>query len=106
MRRVLGGLACACVVGVSAVASAQGRPSAADGTVVAIDSGDLVLDIGEAKGVHDGVVVELWRPLRLRHPVTGQLLVDRFRIGSLRLKQVRSTLSLAGSEGPLSRPPA
>ena len=77
-----------------------------DGTVVAIDSGELVVDLGGAKGVHDGDVVELWRPLRLRHPVTGQVLVDRFRIGRLRLTQVRSTLSLASVEGALSRPPA
>ena len=87
----------------------KGPPGSAartDGTVIAIDAGDLVLDLGAAKGVSDGVVVELWRPLRLRHPVTGQMLVDRFRIGTLRLVQVRSTLSLAIVDGPLTRPPA
>jgi hypothetical protein len=74
--------------------------------VVAIDAGELVVDVGAARGVHDGDLVELWRPVRLRHPVTGQLLVDRFRIGTLRLTQVRSTLSLAVIEGAVSRPPA
>jgi hypothetical protein len=87
-------------------ARAQARPSTPDGTVIAIDSGDLVVDIGAAKGVREDDLVELWRPLRIRHPVTGQVLVDRFRIGSLRLKQVRSALSLASVEGNLTRPPA
>ena len=78
----------------------------ADATVIAIDSGDLVVDIGSAKGVHEGDVLELWRPVSLRHPVTGQVLVDCFRIGSLRLTQVRSALSLSVVDGALARPPA
>jgi hypothetical protein len=85
---------------------ASTRPGAPEGTVVAIDTGELVLDVGSAKGVHEGDVVELWRPVRLRHPVTGQVLVDRFRIGTLRLTQVRTALSLSTVEGALSRPPA
>ncbi len=100
----------ALVVAVPAAASAQalasGRAASADAAVVAIDTGELVLDVGAARGVHDGDLVELWRPVRLRHPVTGQMLVDRFRIGALRLTQVRSALSLAVIEGPISRPPA
>lgn len=91
----------------AAAQNAPGRaPAAADATVVAIDSGELVVDIGSANGVHDGDVLELWRPVRLRHPVTGQMLVDRFRIGSVRLTQVRGALSLSVIEGALSRPPA
>ena len=86
-----------------AQATAASPARAHDGTVIAIDGGDLVLDLGTTKGVHDGDVVEIWRPLRLRHPVTGQALVDRFRIGSLRLTQVRGVLSLAVEQGPLAR---
>lgn len=99
----------ALVLGLPAAASAQatapGRADAANAAVVAIDTGELVLDVGAARGVHDGDLVELWRPVRLRHPVTGQMLVDRFRIGTLRLTQVRSALSLAVIEGAVSRPP-
>jgi hypothetical protein len=73
----------------------------------ALDAGTpLVVDIGTSRGVHDGDVLELWRPVRLRHPVTSATLVDRFRIGSLRLTQVRSALSLSVIEGAVSRPPA
>jgi hypothetical protein len=102
----------ALAVAVAVPASAEGAAShaaptaGADATVIAIDAGELVVDIGSAKGVHDGDVLELWRPVRLRHPVTGQLLVDRFRIGSVRLTQVRSTLSLSVIDGALARPPA
>ncbi len=87
-------------------ASSTVATTAREGTVVAIDSGELVVDIGAIKGVHDGDVVELWRPLRVRHPVTGAVLNERFRIGSLRLVQVRGTLSLATMEGTPTRPPA
>jgi hypothetical protein len=73
------------------------------GTVLGIDEADIVLDLGASKGAIDGNVVEIWRPFRLRHPVTGQTLADRFRIGSLRLVQVQKTLTLARPEGALAR---
>jgi hypothetical protein len=98
--------AAALVLAVATPAAAQARPAPPEATVVAIDAGELVVDIGTTRGVHDGDVLELWRPVRLRHPVTGQILVDRFRIGSLRLTQVRSALSLSVIEGAVSRPPA
>jgi len=95
----------ALVIGGAAHAQHAAAPAPA-GTVVAIDSGELVVDLGGAKGVHEGDVVELWRPIRVRHPVTGQTLNDRFRIGSVRLVQVRGTLSLAVVEGAPTRVPA
>ena len=74
--------------------------------MLSIDEEDIVLDLGSSKGAADGGIVELWRPFKLRHPVTGQTLTDRFRIGSLRLVQVQKTLALARPEGALSRAPA
>ena len=85
-------------------ARAQAGPK--DGTLIAIDGADMVVDLGAARGVHIGDVVELWRPLRIRHPVTGQTIVDRFRIGALRLTQVRGALSIATVEGTPTRAPA
>jgi hypothetical protein len=85
-------------------ASAQSR--ARDSTVLAVESGELVVDLGKEKGAHEGQVVELWRPVRVRHPLTGQWFTDRFKIGALRLTQVQTTLSLASVDGPLLRPPA
>jgi hypothetical protein len=107
MRILSGPLAALLVLALPAASRAQTRPAAApDGTIVAIDAADIVVDLGAPTGVKEGDHLELWRPLRLRHPVTGQVLVDRFRIGSLRLVQVRSALSLASVDGPLRRPPA
>ncbi len=77
-----------------------------DATVLALDAGELVLDIGAARGVKEGQRVELWRPLKLKHPVTGQVLADRFRIGTVRLVQVQAHLSLGRIEGELARAPA
>ncbi len=44
-----------------------------------------------------------WRPIKLKHPVTGKVLTDRFRIGSLELTQVRPTMALARATALLSR---
>ena len=87
-------------------ALANAPPPSVAGTVLGIDGEDIVLDLGSSKGAADGSVVELWRPFKLRHPVTGQTLTDRFRIGALRLVQVQRTLALARPEGTLTRGPA
>jgi hypothetical protein len=85
--------------------AAAGPTVEVSGTVLSIDEDDIVLDFGSSKGGTDGSIVELWRPFRLRHPVTGKFLADRFRIGSLRLVQVQRTLAFARPEGALARNP-
>jgi hypothetical protein len=75
------------------------------GTVLALDGGELVLDVGAAQGLATGTTVELWRPLELKHPVTGKIVRDRFRIGTLELVQVRPLMSLARAVGEPLRPP-
>lgn len=72
-------------------------------TVIDVQGPDLVLDLPAGVGVVEGEVVELWRPLTLRHPVTGKRLEDRFVIGRLRLMQVRPTLTLARPVAELAR---
>jgi hypothetical protein len=89
-----------------AFGAAEPDRRAAVGTVVAIDSGELVVDMGADRGVTEGQLVELWRPLRIKHPVTGKMLTDHFRLGMVRLTQVQKTLSLAKVDGTLLRPPA
>ena len=115
-RAVMGAVALGAFVLLSAEASAQPRPSAdleVLGTVLAIqdenalaaEDRELVVDLGADRGGTEGMVVELWRPLKLKHPVTGKLIVDRFRIGSVKLGQVRPTLALASPLGTLTRTP-
>lgn len=73
--------------------------------MLAVQASDLILDLAAASGLGVGWRIELWRPIRLRHPVTGRTIEDRFRIGTLTLTQVRPHLSLAVPEGALERAP-
>src|SRR5262245_15340085 len=83
----------------SGVAAAQSDVESVEGHVLQIDDAALIVDLAGARGASDGDVLELWRPLRLRHPVTGKPVVDRFLIGRLKLTQVRDRLALAKIEG-------
>ncbi len=76
------------------------------GWVIAMDGPDVVLDLGTTQGLHSGDVVEIWRPIKLKHPVTGKVITDRFRTGDLTLNQVRGNLSWARPVGTLERPVA
>ncbi len=76
-----------------------------EGYVVALDSDDLVLDLARDRGARPGDLVELWRPLSLRHPITGKIVRDRFQIGVLELTQVRDALSFATPHGKTARDP-
>lgn len=96
----------------SALAGAQPKPAAAPpaaasrevlGTVLGLDDDELILDLGADQGAVEGMVVQLWRPLKLKHPVSGKVLTDRFLIGELKLGQVRTSMSLATPEGALRR---
>ncbi|WP_437274395.1 hypothetical protein WME90_24415 [Sorangium sp. So ce375] len=76
------------------------------GTVLEIQGGDLLLDLGQTTGVSEGARVQLWRPVRLKHPVTGKTITDRFLIGTLQIVQLRPTISLAQVVGTVTRTPA
>lgn len=102
------------VVTASALAGAQPKPAAAPaaassqevlGTVLGLDDDELILDLGTDQGAAEGMVVQIWRPLKLKHPVSGKVLTDRFLIGELKLGQVRKTMSLATPEYALRRDP-
>jgi hypothetical protein len=72
--------------------------------VVAFELGDVVVDVAGDRGATAGALLELWRPLNIKHPVTGQMVSERFLIGRLRLVQVRGALSLALPDGKLAQP--
>lgn len=87
--------------GEARAAASEAQIEVVEGRVVAFEMGDLVVDIAGDRGALNGGQLELWHPLSVKHPVTGQMVSDRFLIGRLRLTQVRSTLSLARAEGKL-----
>jgi hypothetical protein len=99
--------ACALLLALTPLRAAHAAPANdVEGYVLTMDSGDVVIDVGKQRGAAIGDVVELWRPLKLKHPVTGKMVLDRFLIGRLRLVQVRDQLSLAQPDGALARPVA
>jgi hypothetical protein len=83
---------------------AEAASETVEGRVVAFELGDVVVDIAGDRGATSGAILELWRPLTLKHPVTGQMVSDRFLIGRLRLTQVRGALALARADGKLVQP--
>ncbi len=85
--------------------SSQAAKAELTGAVIGLDGSDLILDLGAADGLAEGAVVELWRPIKIKHPVTGKVLTDRFRIGSLEILQARQRMSLAAPSGTLARKP-
>ena len=87
----------------SSVALGQQEREPVEGHVVELSEGDIVIDLAHQRGATDGAFVELWRPLAVKHPVTGQVINDRFLIGRLKLVQVRDALSLARADGKLAR---
>lgn len=103
-RSIAMGLALAGVLASTQAAAQTTRT--VEGTIVGTDGTDLVVDVGTNRGASNDAVVEVWRTVRVKHPVTGAVLVDRFRIGSLKLVQARPTLSLAAPVGQGTRAPA
>jgi hypothetical protein len=107
-------LACGVATAVRAAPPAAGAPPAAspvaaavvEGHVLAIEQGDVIVDLAAKDGVAVGDVLELWRPLKLVHPVTHRVVMDRYRIGELSLTQVRPTVALGRITGPTLRVPA
>ena len=86
------------------VVSARSGAQEVSGVVLALDGSEVIVDLGKKQGVSDNDVLELWRPIKLKHPVTGKLVSDRFRIGALKITQVRDVMSLAKPTAPLARP--
>jgi len=88
----------------AAAVPAEASSEALEGHVIAFELGDVVVDVAGDRGATAGAILELWRPLNIKHPVTGQMVSDRFLIGRLRLVQVRGVLSLALPDGKLAQP--
>jgi hypothetical protein len=91
----------------SSGASAQSSPlvadsSRAEATVVRVDGEDLVVDVEEPVA---GTAYRLFRPLTVRHPITGRTLRDRFPIGRVRLIAAGAVLSIVRADVSLERDP-
>lgn len=78
-----------------AALGAPARTADIEGYVLSIEGSDVFVDVGSIRGASTGDVVELWRPIELVNPVTKQRIKDRYRIGTLKLVQVRDRMAVA-----------
>jgi hypothetical protein len=87
------------------LAASPAHAQSAEGNVLSVDAGgDIVIDLGAARGVEVGDVVEVWRPMKFKHPVTGHMVSDRVLIAKVKIKQARPMLSIGRVEGDVERP--
>jgi hypothetical protein len=93
-------LALALLIGAPPTASAQ----AAEGVVLSVDAQNVVVDIGTTRGADNGDFVEVWRPIKMKHPVTGAVILDRFKIGRIKITQARPAMSIGKIDGDFERP--
>lgn len=95
--RLLGAaLAWALVAAWGAAAAAQER---VEGVVVAVEEGEIIVDLGREDGLANGAEVLLYRHLEVKHPVTGKTIVDRFPAGAMALEKVGEQLSVTLLKG-------
>lgn len=74
-------------------------------TVVLIDGADIFVDV-RAPVAERGLVLRLYRPIEVTHPVTHRTLRDRFLLGEIEITAPGSVLSAARAHGTLARPVA
>jgi hypothetical protein len=90
--RLLIWLVCVPLLGAALSARADEPPLRA--TVLHIDGEDVVIDVGAAQ-LTTATELTVFRPLEVRHPITGKRVRDRFAIGVLRVVQPGERLSIA-----------
>jgi hypothetical protein len=97
-------VACAIVLVAALALPASASAQVTEGNILSIDpSGEIVIDLGASRGVATGDLLEVWRPLRFKNPVTGKTINDRILIAKLRVKQARPELAIARVEGDVER---
>lgn len=91
----------------SGAAPAGNRPAVApiEGVVVKVAEGEVVIDLGSARGVPPEGRIELYRRMVVEHPITKKTIEDRFPIGAVVPAQVGSLLSIIRDVEGLQRPP-
>jgi hypothetical protein len=76
-----------------------------EGVVVKVDADEVVIDLGRAVGLPSGEAVHLFRRMVVKHPISGEVIEDRFPIGTVQPAQVGELLTIIRDLGGLERPP-
>ncbi len=77
-----------------------------EGVVVQVKNNEMIVDVGVKRGLPADATVYVYRRVEVVHPATGKTIGDRFPIGSVRLDQVGTLLSISNSPETLERTPA
>jgi hypothetical protein len=93
-------------VAVALTCSPFAHAADAEGVVTGLDGPDLYVDLGALQGATVGARVELWRFIAVVHPTSRVVLRDRFLLGSIKLTEVRTRLSLGRVEDGARHAPA
>lgn len=65
------------------------------GVVVALEAGEAYFDVPAATGVEAGAPARIKHPIRLRHPVTREVVADELPVGATSVALVGESLSMA-----------
>ncbi len=83
----------------AAVRDARAAPkrsagAATEGMLVHVQGAEHVIDIGRKHGLRAGNRVRLYRTIRVRHPVSGRKLRDRFEVGEVEISEVAARMAV------------
>jgi hypothetical protein len=87
-------------------AAAAPAPAPLERHVLGIEDADVLVDVTAKDGVNVGDELQLWRPVRLIHPVTHKVVMDRYRLGTLRITQLHAAIALTRPVAAPLHPPA
>jgi hypothetical protein len=76
------------------------------GTVVRVQDDEIYFDLGAGARVEPGRPARVWRPISVKHPVTGKAVKDEIPLGAVTVQAVGAQLSLAVPAGALAYPVA
>ncbi len=84
------------------------RPrSLREGVIVKLEpKQQFLIDLGKKDRVQAGMKVSVYRRVKVKHPISGKTINDRFYIGTIKLEQVSRFLSVAKTVGGFSYKPS
>ncbi|MCO4764160.1 MAG: hypothetical protein KC502_21795, partial [Myxococcales bacterium] len=65
-----------------------------EGMLLAIEAAEYVIDLGRRDGLTPGTRLQLYRTIRIAHPVTGKKVRDRFSIGFATVSEVSERMAV------------
>lgn len=87
--------------------SKQRSAALREGVIVKLEpKKQFLIDLGERDKVKAGMKVSVYRRVKVKHPISGKTINDRFFIGTIKLEQVSRFLSVAKTLGTFSYTPS